>query len=267
MIRGYTKEQLDFIRKNKDMSRRKLAVAFNNRFGANRTECAIKCVCKKYGWPNEGKMEFVRTDPRFYTREQLDFIRDNCTMPRTDLAAAFNKKFGTSKTGEQMGNIRKQYGWLTGRTGHYEKGNIPFTAGTKGFVKPNGGNFKKGHIPHNHKPVGSEKIDSQHGYIFVKIAEPNIWKQKHRIVWEEVHGNLAPDEVVIFKDGNVKNIVLENLVAVTRLELAWLNRYGFRDVSPELKNTMLLLAKLNVKMFRLKNKRSQNDETKNESHS
>jgi hypothetical protein len=33
----------------------------------------------------------------------------------------------------------------------------------------------------------------------------------HRLIWEEAHGKVPPDHVVIFNDGNKENIVIENL--------------------------------------------------------
>lgn len=31
-------------------------------------------------------------------------------------------------------------------------------------------------FPSNHKPVGSERIDSKDGYVLIKVAEPRTWK-------------------------------------------------------------------------------------------
>ena len=44
--------------------------------------------------------------------------------------------------------------------------------------------FAKGNVPPNHRPVGSERI-SKDGYIEVKVAEPNKWRLKQRVVYEE----------------------------------------------------------------------------------
>lgn len=40
----------------------------------------------------------------------------------------------------------------------------------------------------NTKPVGTERKRAD-GYIWVKIAEPNTWKEKHVLLYESVHGN------------------------------------------------------------------------------
>jgi hypothetical protein len=75
--------------------------------------------------------------------------------------------------------------WNTGRTGCFEKGDKPWNTGTKGVCKPNSGNFKSGQVSWNKKPVGYERICSKDGYVIVKVAEPNVFKLKHRIVWKK----------------------------------------------------------------------------------
>ena len=250
----YTREQLDFVRQRKTMLRDKLAAAFNKKFGTEKTACAIKSLCSKNGWAS-GRLpgrEYKRTSSYFYTKEQLAFVRKRKTLPREKLAALFNKKFGATKTVRQINGLCKRKGWLTGRTGRFEKGHIPFTAGTKGLVKPNSGNFQKGHTRSDIAPLGAERFESKDGYILVKVAQPNVWKFKHRIVWEAAHGKPAKNEVIIFKDGNILNCSLDNLEVITRRELLWLNNNGYKNVPPDFKATYRLLAKLNVKAFQLK---------------
>ena len=77
--------------------------------------------------------------------------------------------------------------------------------------------FKKGNIPGNHRPVGSERILST-GYVDVKISDPNTWKLKHRLVWEQ-HNGVAPKGANIqFRDGNKQNCHIDNLYLITREE-------------------------------------------------
>jgi len=38
--------------------------------------------------------------------------------------------------------------------GHFKKGHVPWSTGTKGLVKPNKGNFKKGQTPWNKGKIG-----------------------------------------------------------------------------------------------------------------
>ena len=75
--------------------------------------------------------------------------------------------------------------------------------------------FKKGQLPHNYKPVGSERI-CKDGYIEVKVSDPNKWMHKHRVIWESANGKVPKGMMIKFKDGNRENIVLDNLYLESR---------------------------------------------------
>jgi len=75
--------------------------------------------------------------------------------------------------------------------------------------------FKKGIIPANTKPVGYEIIKKS-GYTYVKTAQPNTFKAKHRLIWEQLHGEIPPGYIVRFKDGNCQNFSPENLYMISR---------------------------------------------------
>lgn len=77
--------------------------------------------------------------------------------------------------------------------------------------------FAKGHVPTNHKPVGSERV-SVDRYVEVKVAEPNKWRLKHRVVWEEANGPIPAGCNVQFRNGNTQDVRLENLFLISRAE-------------------------------------------------
>jgi len=77
--------------------------------------------------------------------------------------------------------------------------------------------FKKGQRSHNHKEVGSERIDRD-GYIMVKVAEPNRWRLKHRIIWEQVNGAIPKGYNVQFKNHNPQDCRIENLYLISKAE-------------------------------------------------
>jgi hypothetical protein len=103
----------------------------------------------------------------------------------------------------------------------FKKGHIPETKGKKMpsevYEKIRHTMFAKGHVPTNHKPVGSERV-SVDGYVEVKVAEPNKWRLKHRLVWEEAHGPIPPGHNIQFRDGNRQNLSLDNLYMISRAE-------------------------------------------------
>lgn len=77
--------------------------------------------------------------------------------------------------------------------------------------------FQKGQACWNHKEVGSERVNVD-GYLEVKVAEPNKWQLKHRIVWEKANGTIPKGHNVQFKNGNKQDLRIENLYLISKAE-------------------------------------------------
>ena len=75
--------------------------------------------------------------------------------------------------------------------------------------------FRKGNVPANHRPVGSERVNVD-GYVEIKMAEPNKWRQKHRVVWEQEYGPIPKGSNIQFRNGNRQDIRIENLYLISR---------------------------------------------------
>lgn len=75
--------------------------------------------------------------------------------------------------------------------------------------------FKKGQTPVNHRNVGSERVNVD-GYIEIKVAEPNRWRLKHRVIWEQVNGAIPRGHNVQFKNHNPLDCRIENLYLISR---------------------------------------------------
>lgn len=100
-------------------------------------------------------------------------------------------------------------------TGRLEKGNVPWNIGMNSFDPSPDTHFKPGHRPKNTAAVGTE-VETK-GYIRRKVAEPNVWRQRSHIIWEEHHGrSLTEGWIVRHKDGNPLNDVPHNLEAMPR---------------------------------------------------
>lgn len=103
----------------------------------------------------------------------------------------------------------------------FKKGSIPPNKGKKMspevYEKVKETMFKKGNSPVNHREVGSERINVD-GYIEIKVAEPNRWKLKHRIIWEQVNGEIPKGYNVQFKNHNPKDCRIENLYLICRAD-------------------------------------------------
>lgn len=77
--------------------------------------------------------------------------------------------------------------------------------------------FKKGNTPATHRPVGTESERSD-GYVWVKVAEPKIWKLKHRLVWEQHNGPIPRGYNVQFRNRNRRDFRIENLYLISRAD-------------------------------------------------
>ena len=190
------------------------------------------------------------------------FILDNYKgRYNQELADLFNQKFNTNITSRTIKSYKANNKLNSGLTGKFRKGQTPHNKGKKMpkevYEKVKHTMFAKGSVPPNHRPVGSERI-SKDGYIEVKVAEPNKWRLKQRVVYEEAKGKIPEGCTIIFLDGNKRNFDIDNLRCITRSELLYLNCNGLNN-SNEITETGILMARLDS----AKNKKKQELKDKN----
>jgi len=181
--------------------------------------------------------------------EEQYLIANYANTSNIELAAALGKKnadrvmakaslLGLKKSSEFLSEQSKN----KGQGGQFKKGLIPHNKGkklsqeTKEKLKPT--MFKRGNRPHNAQPVGTETKDKD-GYVWVKIAEPSEWKLKHHIAYGEP---VPTGHKVIFLDGNKYNFERGNLHLVSNAEL--MNRNTMHRYPPELVRLLKTLNKL-----------------------
>lgn len=187
---------------------------------------------------------------RAFTIEQKEWIEKQYqVLSIPDLTIAFNQYFGDQKTTAQLRSFTNNHAIKSGRTGQFESGHKTWNKG-KNFCA--GGHsaktrFKKGNIPANHRPIGSERIDNKDGYVMVKVAEPRTWRLKHIVVWEQHNGKLPDGHVIWFIDNDRTNCSIENLMLVTQGENAVTNKFGLGRAAPQDKTTVQLIAKTRIK--------------------
>jgi hypothetical protein len=79
-------------------------------------------------------------------------------------------------------------------------------------------------VPAHKLPVGSETIrrDKVKGSprVYRKVAEPNVWRLRAVIVWEELNGPVPKGRVIHHRDRNSLNDDPKNLQCLTRSEHA-----------------------------------------------
>lgn len=173
-----------------------------------------------------------------------------------ELADLINEKFGTHFTATQMSSFRSRHGLDSGITGYIQKGNVPWNKGKTGYMGANKTSFKKGIKPHNWKPIGYERI-TKDGYIEVKVRDrqkQNNFELKHRIVWGKHYGKIPHNHVVMFKDGDKLNCDIDNLMLVSRGQLAVFNKHYKQSGYPLLDEVTLNKIKLDLEVKEKGNK-------------
>ncbi|WP_207000642.1 HNH endonuclease signature motif containing protein [Trinickia mobilis] len=138
---------------------------------------------------------------------------------------------------------------VRGASSRFVKGQTPVN---KGIKRPGTGSrtsFKPGQRPPNWMPIGSLR-DSQGGYLQVKVSETNNqlkdWVFLHKKLWEDAHGPIPKGHVVVLRDGDKKNVVLENLELITKREL--MARNTVHNLPSELKEVIRLKGVLSRKI-------------------
>lgn len=199
------------------------------------------------------------------------FLEVRKEMPRRELHAEFQRVFDRPEV--TLGVIKALYcrrGWKTGRTGRFEKGQEPPNKGRKFPGRTSATSFRKGNVPHTYKGPGHEYVDSN-GYVILILDEPHRHTQgrrtnpvfKHRHLWEQAHGPVPPGHRLKCLDGNKANCDPSNWDLVSDAMMPRLagrsdrGRPGYDQAPPELKPTLLAIAKLEHKAKTAKRERKE----------
>lgn len=163
-----------------------------------------------------------------WTVEQEQFLIDE--YPDTDtavLAKKLGKSYYSISGKASLMGLKKTAAYLalmaerlkeSGKVHRFSKGQKSWNKGKKGLTSANKTSFKKGTVPHNWKPIGSERI-TKDGYIEIKVMDgdtKNNYQLKHRWIWETKNGKIPEGYNVQFKDGNRINCVIDNLYLIDR---------------------------------------------------
>lgn len=196
-----------------------------------------------------------RTIP--YSAEELAWIESHARENRRETHARFCDTFSRSDVSLSNFNaLCKRKGWLTGRTGRFERGQASWNKGRSMPANPNSARtqFKKGAAPANRVPLWTERVGKD-GYIEMKVPRPNPYvsgcktrfMHKHRYLWEEANGPLPDGHALKCVDGDRTNCEPSNWIAIPRALLPRLNgRFGrdYDNAPEEIKPTILAVAKL-----------------------
>lgn len=186
-----------------------------------------------------------------YTDDEAAFLREYAPgHSYKEIAMEFNIRF-PDRTREscQIRAFLHNHHISTGRNGRFEKGHNSPNKGKKGYC-PKGcekGWFKKGNVPVNHKPVGTEscrKDKNGRAYVYVKVSEPNRWRPKHILEWEKHNGPVPKGMVVTFLDNDTFNTSIDNLVMIDRATHARINQGYLRTKNPEINRCTFKIGEL-----------------------
>lgn len=186
--------------------------------------------------------------PLIWTEEEKKIIYDNYKiLQKKDIVIKLKEELGVERSVMNLKCFYHKFKLNSGMTGYFEKGCTPPNKGKKmspeQYAKCKATMFKKGSTPKNTLPVGSEVYQNRDrksgktSYWYVKVAEPNVWEPKHRLLWESVYGPIPEGANIMFLDGDTNNICIENLRMITKADSAVLNKqYGKENLTADERN-------------------------------
>lgn len=252
-MRRYPDEVKKFIADNvKGTPVKDLVEMVNAEFGLGFTETKMRSFMKNHGLKNGRPTGNPVGWSRVYPAKIREYIFANHKgVGSKKMAEHLNKTFGTSYTHSQLKGFYGRNKLNSEVTSRFKPGHKPWNTGLKGIQT--GGKktqFKKGNIPANWVPIGTERI-SKDGYVEIKVQDGKLnknWKPKHVYIWEQHNGPVPAGHVIIFGDGDNRNFDPENLLCVSRAQLARLNQQRLIKNDVELTKTGLLIADIRNKI-------------------
>lgn len=108
--------------------------------------------------------------------------------------------------------------------------------------------YKKSNVRDRGKcPVGAEQITKDG--VFIKVAQPDIWRRKTRVMYEKYHNcKLEADDYIVFLNQDRSDFSKDNLIKSSRSEIAYLHNCNTFSNNPELTKLGILSARLMIKV-------------------
>ncbi|NAW78351.1 hypothetical protein CAG61_08380 [Vibrio sp. V34_P3A8T189] len=187
-----------------------------------------------------------------YTQEMISFLEEHYpAAPVSGWLNKFNKTFGTNKSKSALTSSCKRFKIKSGRTGQFEKGHVSHNKGKsfplRGKAKETAFGGVRSNANDNRKPIGSTRVCKKDGYLIIKVAEPNLWRHAHVVLWEKERGPIPDDHVIRFYDNSPEKTrapTIDNLFMVSRSVHARLTQMKLSDSPMEHKDTLILIAKI-----------------------
>ncbi len=179
------------------------------------------------------------------TPEQFEFFKQHHKGKTSqEFAQIMVETFNIKLTASQVSSIRTNHKMPSGVDTRFKKGSEAWNKGKKFPGTGNITTFKKGHVPYKVLKDGAERI-TRDGYIEVKCQRK--WIPKHRIIYEKHYGKIPKDHFVFFIDQDKTNLDINNLIAISYQECAYLNKNLKLNTDASINRAKIYLAKLQQK--------------------
>lgn len=254
-------EVVEYIEEHSaEMKLFELRDALNEKFGKSYTYEQIK------GYAVRNKIKFIRNVRHniILTDEQAEYMISIIPGRQSDeVRDIMNQKYGLHLTSMQVRGWKKNHKTPSGYSTRYQCGNVPWIKGRKGVLQANGTAFEPGHDPHNAKPIGSlsfRRARNNRGYWMIKTSvdkEQKNYEMLHRYVWKQAHGEIPKGYKVVFRDGDVNNCNLENLMLVHEGATVIASTHFGLTEDPEINDAIYNASELRYKAYKLKKKKNE----------
>lgn len=232
----FRKEQLDFIRAhynewNNDRMYKEIQSRWPDLPGL--TYSSLLRVRRNY------KLNYKK-----YTKDMDEYIKANIWKDYTTLARELSENFDRNIKRKDLTAYISYRGLTPGKR--------PGTNPQKRRKKIGDERYRKSNV--------HAKGDIKFGYWEVKVAEPDVWKPKARVMWEQYHNKTLPDDYIVVQlDKNHDNFAEENLMAVPKNIMGIVNSKSRLAVeSIELARAGVNLSHLEMLLNKRKKENKQN---------
>ena len=160
-----------------------------------------------------------------YSKQFEDFIRENVSKyTKEDLRLLLQDKFNMQISIEALRRYLNK---------HHIKGK---------YI-----DYKECNVRNRNKlPIGTEQITKDG--VFIKVAQPDKWRRKSRVMYEKYHNcKLKDDEYIVFLNQDRNDFSKQNLMKSNKKEMAYLHNYKTYSKNPKLTELGILSAKLMIK--------------------
>lgn len=247
----FTPEIKQFIREtaSEKLTYNELYAAVEERFHSGLTRKTIEEFMCRENLPKK-KLK----PPGLFNEEQEAYIRTIIPgRSSQEIADLMKEKFGMELTKWQIKTWKNNHHCPCGRDTKFRKGRECMTKGRswdewmppESQERSRSTQFKSGHMPHNHVPVGT--ITVRERWLWLKISDNrnrHDWVALHRYIWEQTHGPIPEGMVVSFKDNNNFNCDPDNLILVRKESIPIIHfEMGLTD-DAEINETIFAAAEL-----------------------